>query len=281
VNNIRFVNPSVEGVTTCAFDFSGTGTYGNVLILGGEFESSGTAAFCGASNVADLTVVGLFNGSISSSSVTQFPNGISASTGNGSSAVALSTNAAGRSTLADFYLTTQVGSTLPIGPTALGAYPPNSWAVEGVGGGGIAIGTVSSGQPILFAPSRSLAATISNSFLTLASGVGLATSGGTAVPAGTVAQGTGNLLYSSTLPITGLSISIGGSALAAGACSSWVGSITGVTTSMVPYAAPQTYPGDGFYWKAYVNTTGQVTVKVCAAVAGTPIASVYVVRVIQ
>jgi hypothetical protein len=84
----------------------------------------------------------------------------------------------------------------------------------------------------------------------------------------------------SNLPIAGASVSIGGTPLAAGDCLSWVGSIAGVTPSMAPYASPQTYPGDGYYWKAYVNKPGQVTVKVCAAVAGTPTPSVYVVRVI-
>jgi hypothetical protein len=34
-------------------------------------------------------------------------------------------------------------------------------------------------------------------------------------------------------------------------------------------------------WRPYVSAAGTVTVKVCAAVAGTPTASTYNVRVIQ
>ena len=49
---------------------------------------------------------------------------------------------------------------------------------------------------------------------------------------------------------------------------------------MAVEATPQTYPGDAIYWKAYVSAAGTVTVKVCAAIAATPTASVFVVRVI-
>jgi hypothetical protein len=83
------------------------------------------------------------------------------------------------------------------------------------------------------------------------------------------------------LPLTGTTASIGGSALAAGACASGTVNITGATTSMAVVATPATYPGDGMAWRPYVSAAGVVTVKVCADVAGTPTASAYNVRVIQ
>lgn len=81
-------------------------------------------------------------------------------------------------------------------------------------------------------------------------------------------------------PLSGTTGSIGGGALLAGACTSGTVAITGTTTNMAVLASPVTYPGDGNYWMGYVSSAGTVTVKVCAAVAGTPSASVYNVRVI-
>jgi hypothetical protein len=108
--------------------------------------------------------------------------------------------------------------------------------------------------------------------------------GSTIIP-GTVGGYTGNatsnILLSSTLPMTGATGSIGGSALAAGACTSGTVSVTGATTSMAVVATPVTYPGDGMAWRPYVSAAGTVTVKVCANIAGTPTASTYNVRVIQ
>jgi len=83
------------------------------------------------------------------------------------------------------------------------------------------------------------------------------------------------------LPLAGTTGSIGGSALAAGACTSGTVNVTGATTSMAVVATPATYPGDGMAWRPYVSGTGIVTVKVCADVAGTPTASIYNVRVMQ
>jgi hypothetical protein len=90
-----------------------------------------------------------------------------------------------------------------------------------------------------------------------------------------------SFVMSTQMPLTGTSSSIGGSSLAAGACASTTVSITGATTSNAVEATPATYPGDAYYWKGYVSATGTVTVKVCAAAAGTPTASTYSVRVIQ
>ena len=42
-----------------------------------------------------------------------------------------------------------------------------------------------------------------------------------------------------------------------------------------------TYPGDGAYYSASVTANGTVTVKICAAVATTPNASTYLVKVLQ
>lgn len=81
--------------------------------------------------------------------------------------------------------------------------------------------------------------------------------------------------------LPGTTGSIGGSLLAAGACSSGTVAVSGASNAMAVSASPVTYPGDGNYWLAYVSAAGTVTVKVCAAVAGTPGATAYNVRVIQ
>jgi hypothetical protein len=110
----------------------------------------------------------------------------------------------------------------------------------------------------------------------------------------TVATGTAPFSVASTTPVSNLAAqfaqstqmsattgSIGGSALAVGACSSGTVSVANSTTSMSVVATPASYPGDGFWWEGYVSAAGTVTVRVCASVAGTPTASAYNVRVIQ
>jgi hypothetical protein len=81
--------------------------------------------------------------------------------------------------------------------------------------------------------------------------------------------------------LSGTTGSIGGGALIAGACTSGTATISGATTSMDIHATPQTYPGDGAIWEAYVSGINTVTVKVCALIAVTPGASFYNVRVNQ
>jgi|SRR5882672_2946489 len=81
--------------------------------------------------------------------------------------------------------------------------------------------------------------------------------------------------------LSGASGSIGGGALLAGACAVGTATVTGATTSMIALTDPVTYPGDGNTWEAYVSSSNTVTVKVCAIVAGTPIATTYNVRIIQ
>lgn len=96
------------------------------------------------------------------------------------------------------------------------------------------------------------------------------------IPDGLTLKGT------TVLPnLSGTTASIGGSALAAGACSSGTAAVTNSTTSMAVVATPATYPGDGIFWHGYVSSAGTVTVKVCASVAATPTASAYNVRVLQ
>jgi hypothetical protein len=81
--------------------------------------------------------------------------------------------------------------------------------------------------------------------------------------------------------LSGTTGSIGGGALIAGACASGTAVVTSSTTAMTVQVSPNTYEGDGFYEKSYVSSNGTVTVKVCAAIAGTPTASTYNVRVTQ
>jgi hypothetical protein len=91
----------------------------------------------------------------------------------------------------------------------------------------------------------------------------------------------GRCQASTYVGLAGTTKSIGGTSLAAGACSSGTVAIAGTTTSMAVVATPVTYPGDGDFWHGYVSAAGTVTVKVCAAVASTPTASAYNVRVLQ
>ncbi len=81
--------------------------------------------------------------------------------------------------------------------------------------------------------------------------------------------------------LSGTTGSVGGSALAAGACTSGTATVTGAATSMAAAASPNTYPGDGIIWDGQVTSANTVTVKVCAIVALTPAASTYNVRVLQ
>lgn len=79
----------------------------------------------------------------------------------------------------------------------------------------------------------------------------------------------------------GTTTSLGGAALTAGNCSSVTLWLLGTTVGMPVTATPQTYPGDAFYWHAYVSAANTVTVKVCTSLAagGTPTASLYDVQV--
>jgi hypothetical protein len=81
--------------------------------------------------------------------------------------------------------------------------------------------------------------------------------------------------------LSGTSASIGGGALAGGACASTTTTVTGAATTMAVVATPVTDPGAGNYWQAFVSSANTVTVRVCAAVAGTPVASTYNIRIVE
>lgn len=81
--------------------------------------------------------------------------------------------------------------------------------------------------------------------------------------------------------LTGTSASIGGGALAAGACASTATTVTGAAVGNRVVVTPNTYPGDSAFWKGYVSGSNTVTVLICEAVAGTPTASTYNISVFK
>jgi hypothetical protein len=93
----------------------------------------------------------------------------------------------------------------------------------------------------------------------------------------------GTIALTSQLPLSGTTSSIGGSSLAAGACTSGTATVTSSTTSMAVAASPAADPGAGFTWNAFVSAAGTVTVRVCnvSGANATPTASAYNVRVVQ
>jgi hypothetical protein len=103
--------------------------------------------------------------------------------------------------------------------------------------------------------------------------VGLDTTSKVQLPA-SVTVGGSNL----NLPLSGTTGTIGGSALAVGACASGTATVTGATAGMGVVLG--TYPGDSFRAAGYVSATNTVTVKICAYVAATPTAQTYTIRVI-
>ncbi|TAN23901.1 MAG: hypothetical protein EPN33_03540 [Acidobacteria bacterium] len=92
---------------------------------------------------------------------------------------------------------------------------------------------------------------------------------------------TGTVALASQLPLTATTADIGGSALGAGACTSATLAVAGTATNMAVAASPQTDPGAGFSWQAWVSAAGTVTVRVCNDTSGslTPAATPYNVRV--
>jgi hypothetical protein len=110
---------------------------------------------------------------------------------------------------------------------------------------------------------------------------GVVSSNGTVLEAttlaGTLSWNAGTLTDGILIGTTG---TIGGSTLSAGGVASGTVAVTGATTLMAVAVSPQTYPGDGFVWDAYVSSAGTVTVKVVATVAGTPTGSLFNVRVV-
>jgi hypothetical protein len=78
---------------------------------------------------------------------------------------------------------------------------------------------------------------------------------------------------------SGTTAAIGGAPLQAGQCAAGTARVAGVTASMVATTSPESDPGDGFTWQAYVSAANTVTVKVCALSRGTPRPVAYNVRV--
>lgn len=87
------------------------------------------------------------------------------------------------------------------------------------------------------------------------------------------------------VPLTGTTGSIGGGALAAGACTSGTATVTGATSSMsfavTPSANPQVDAAHGLSVWSYLSAANTVTVNVCAIIATTPNSTTYNVRVLQ
>lgn len=79
--------------------------------------------------------------------------------------------------------------------------------------------------------------------------------------------------------LSGITGSIGGGLLTAASCTSGTATVTGATVGMVATADPATYPGDGAQFQTYVSSANTVTVKVCALLLLTPVATTYAVRV--
>lgn len=91
----------------------------------------------------------------------------------------------------------------------------------------------------------------------------------------------GNAESCTAVVLSGVSGSIGGGALGAGACASATVSITGVTAGMVGTAkATDGTDQDNYEVRAFGSASGVATVKVCAIGAGTPTAKTYNVRMI-
>lgn len=82
-------------------------------------------------------------------------------------------------------------------------------------------------------------------------------------------------------PLSATTASLGGSALVAGAVATATTNVPGATIGMEVTTTPQTYPGAGMVWSSYVSSAGVITTQVCAVVAGTPVASLYNIRVFQ
>ena len=75
---------------------------------------------------------------------------------------------------------------------------------------------------------------------------------------------------------------IGGAALLAGACATNTTTISGASNlTGTCRVTPQNNPGDGNWWSCTATAANVLTVKVCAAVAGTPSRQLYNVQYIQ
>ena len=81
--------------------------------------------------------------------------------------------------------------------------------------------------------------------------------------------------------LSGTTGSLGGAPMTAGETITTAVTITGASVGMVAVCNPQTYPGDSFCWDAYVSSADTATVRLTAVLAGTPVASLYSVRLLN
>jgi hypothetical protein len=72
--------------------------------------------------------------------------------------------------------------------------------------------------------------------------------------------------------------SLGGSGLTAGACSSTTVVISGASIGQAVVVTPAADPGVGVWYYGFVSSSNTITVRVCAAVAMTPNATTYAVK---
>ena len=194
-------------------------------------------------------------------------------------------NAGGTSTVGPMFSGGE--STLGDGIEWLWIGSGNLQLVQNINGAAVSLqgplGIVSSNQPgqaaEIFSSANSPAGTVTASPGSLY----LQTNGGVGTTLYLKDAGTGTTGWDAVAPpyLTGTTGSIGGSLLSAGACTSGTAAVTGATSGMSVVATPVLYPGDGIWWEAYVSAAGTATVKVCASVSATPIASGYNARVIQ
>jgi hypothetical protein len=80
---------------------------------------------------------------------------------------------------------------------------------------------------------------------------------------------------------SGITTTIGGTALRAGQCIAGTARVPEARIGMAVIATPSAYPGDGFAWRSYVSEQGIITVKVCAESPESPATSIYNVRVLR
>jgi Pectate lyase superfamily protein len=99
----------------------------------------------------------------------------------------------------------------------------------------------------------------------------------------TFQDSSGTIALTAQLPISGTTSSIGGSALAAGICTTGTASVSGASTAMAVAVSPAADPGTGFTWNAWVSAASTVTVRVCniSGASATPAAETFNVRVSQ
>jgi hypothetical protein len=81
--------------------------------------------------------------------------------------------------------------------------------------------------------------------------------------------------------LSGNTASLGGSPMTVGQTITATATVTGSTTSMVAVCSPQSVVGAGFVWDSYVSAANTVTVCLTCVAAGTPLSSIFSVRVIE